>query len=107
MAAVIIRAGGQAGLPVKLLGREVTKTDSMGIAHTLLSLPPGATFRLTLDTSSDPSLRPKSPTVTFVVPDKDDTLLFDQPFERIAPPPKRRRRPPPPPAPPERPFQIL
>jgi hypothetical protein len=107
IAAVAIRAGGQAGLPIMLLGREIARTDASGVAHTMFRMPPGATFRLTIDTSSDPSLRPKSPSVTFTVPDRDDALIFDQPFEKILPPPKPRKRRAPPPPGPDRPFAIV
>ncbi len=107
LAAVVIRALASvsgsadpvpvADLPVIMRGREVARTDAGGVAHLSFRMRPNSTFRLQMDTSARADLRPQSPGNTFTVPDANDVLLYDQPFEM-----RRRRRPPrrpPPPAP--------
>ena len=97
--AVLVRTGDQAGIPVLIHGREVARTSEGGVAHVLLRRPPNTTFRLALDTTGR-DLHPQSPEMIFTVPDRDDVLIFDQPFEVEAPrrgrARVRRSRPPPP-----------
>ncbi|MEM9190063.1 MAG: hypothetical protein AAGF12_12845 [Myxococcota bacterium] len=88
-AAVVIRAAGQANLPVLLRGRELTRTDENGVAHVLLTLEPNSSFRLELDTTSVPDLQPQSPGASFTLADADQIFLYDQPFQVK----QRRRRP--------------
>jgi hypothetical protein len=97
IAAVVIRAAGQADLPVKLRGQEIARTDRSGVAHLLLRLAPNSTFRVQLDTEGR-ELQPQNPGATFTVPDADQIFLYDQPFETKARRVRIRRRPPPPPA---------
>jgi hypothetical protein len=103
---LVVRAAGQTGLPVRVHGEEVARTDARGLAHVPLQLDVGATLRVTIDSTSRPRLRPQSPTATYAVRDRDAVFVFDQVFATEAPPPRARRpvrRPPPPPA---RPVRI-
>lgn len=94
-AALVLRAG-QPGLPVLARGREVARTDADGVAHALVVLPPNSTFRVVVDTSSRPDLRPESPATTLAVADSDEIFVIDQGFAVEAkpaePPPRRRRQ---------------
>ena len=98
-AAVVVRAGGQADLPVRWHGREVARTDPHGVAHLLLQVPPNSTFTLGLDASARPRLEPQNALFTFTIGDQDDIFMVDQPFAELPepPPPRRQRKPPPPP----------
>jgi hypothetical protein len=103
-AAVVIRAGNQAGLPVTMSGREVARTDDNGVAHVVFQMQPNTTFRLQLDTTGREDLQPQSPGATFTVADADDIFLFDQPFQIKQ---KRRRWRPRAAAPPEAPTAMV
>jgi hypothetical protein len=63
VAALVVRARGQSGLPVYLSGKEVARTNSDGIAHALFRLAPGpgSNLHVALDTSARPELSPRSP----------------------------------------------
>jgi hypothetical protein len=92
-AAVLVRAPGWGGLPIRLLGNVVGHTDDTGVAHLLLEkLSPATRFQLTLDTSRHPRLRPISPTQTFAIEDADRLFVFEQRLEQL-PLPRKRRRP--------------
>jgi hypothetical protein len=80
LAALVVRASGQPNIPVRLHGRELTRTGSDGTAHTLLRLPPGSNLRVALDTTARPELRPQSPERIFQVEDRDTIFTFDQQF---------------------------
>ncbi len=99
LAAVLVRARGQAALPVVMGAREIARTDAAGVAHVVLRLDPNTTFRVGLDTSAAPNLRPQNPAATFTVADADEIFVLDQPFELIATrrPPRRGPRGPRPP----------
>jgi hypothetical protein len=90
-AAVVVRAGGIANLPVLMQGQPVAVTDASGVAHLLLKLPPATSFTMSVDTSANPRIVPANPSQPFVVPDADDVLVFDAPIAVQAPPPRRRR----------------
>lgn len=105
-AAVVIRAGGQADLPVQWHGREVARTDPHGVAHLLLQVAPNSTFTVGLDTSARPRLEPQSAVFTFTIGDQDDIFMVDQPFAERPEPPRARRRKKPPPPPPEGPVRL-
>jgi hypothetical protein len=99
IAAVVVRAPEAPGVPVLLYGEEVARTDSSGVAHLEVQLPPHNRFALELDTREHPRLRPQNPTKSFRVPDREEIFLFEQPFA-VAPEPRpakrqrrRRRRP--------------
>ena len=103
-AAVVVRTGGRAGLPVLIQGQEVTRTDSGGVAHFLMRMVPNSTFRVALDTSSLPRLVPANPSESFTLADADDVFVLDQRFTETPPP--RRHRPPRPPPGPRGPVRI-
>ncbi len=78
---VAVRAEHGPDLPVTYMGREVARTDGSGAAHVLLDLKPGTSFRLTLDTSESDALRPRSPSETFSVPDRNGIQVFEREFQ--------------------------
>lgn len=92
-------------LPVTRFGHTLATTDSSGAAHLAIEGRPGEHVDLALDTS-DPErrlLRPQSPTLSFVIPERDETVVLEQVFEEEKPPPpphrfaaKARRAPAPP-----------
>ena len=91
-----IRVDRPARLPIVRLGKTIGVTDELGAAHVTVDAKPGEPIELTLDTSALP-LRPHSPTLSFVMPDRDELLVLEQSFEMVVPPPrvptKRSRRP--------------
>ena len=96
IAALVLKTG-QPDLPVLAQGREVARTDAAGVAHAMVSLPPNSTFRVVLDTSEKPTLRPQHPATTFTLADADDIFLVDQRFEvdepePVAKPVKKKKR---------------
>lgn len=78
---VAVRAEHGPNLLVTYMGREVARTDGSGAAHVLLDLKPGTSFRLTLDTSQSDALRPRSPSETFSVPDRNGIQVFEREFQ--------------------------
>lgn len=94
---IAVRAEHGENLPVRYLGREVARTDRSGAAHLLLKIAPEDALELTLDTSEQPALRPKSPVLRLTASATDDLLVLNQTFEKPAPPPvvyrPRRRGP--------------
>ncbi len=90
---VVVRAGEQAGMPVMVDGREVARTDASGTAHVHVAMAPGTTFQVLLDTRYNDRLRPRSPTQTYTLPDRDEVWVLDQNFQVEEPPRPRRRRP--------------
>ena len=90
---VAIRAQNAPGVPVLHLGKEVARTDARGAAHTRLRLHPNESVELRLDThaADHRRLRPKSPGFSYTMPDRDEVVLFDQPFalEKKQPRPRR------------------
>lgn len=93
-AVVIVRTHDQAGLPVYVDGREVTRTDESGVAHVHMpQMAPQTGFQVRIATAAiNDRLRPREPSQTFTVPDHDEVFVFDQRFEEEAPPRRRRRR---------------
>lgn len=91
-AVVMVRTHEQAGVPVFLDGREVARTDPSGAAHLHVAMAPGTSFQVLLDTRYNDRLRPRSPSQTFTVPDRNEVFVLDQHFEEEAPPRPRRRR---------------
>jgi hypothetical protein len=87
LAALVLKAR-RPGLPIIAQGREVARTDADGVAHALMSMPPNSTFRVVIDTTEQPALRPQSPATTLTVADADEIFLIDQQFQEEAPPPK-------------------
>lgn len=79
---VAVRSHKGASVPVRYLNREIARTDSAGAAHALLKVPAGETVKVVLDTTGPQHryLRPQNPELQITVPDRDDVVLFDQPF---------------------------
>jgi len=75
-----IRTENGAGLPVMYLGKEVARTDATGSAHVLLTVAPGETASLSLDTTGSPLLKPQNPNLLFKVGTKDEMVLLEQKF---------------------------
>jgi hypothetical protein len=92
LAALVLKTG-EPDLPVLAQGREVARTDDSGIAHALVSLPPNSTFRVVVDTSDRPQLRPQHPATTLTLADADDIFLIDQRFEVDRPRPVAKPTP--------------
>jgi hypothetical protein len=86
-AAVVVRTGGKANLPIKVRGREVGRTDRSGIAHLAFQRAPSTSFRVEIDTTAFADLRPQNPSMLITVPDRDEIFRFDQNFRE-----KERRR---------------
>lgn len=70
-----------AGLPIRYLGREVARSDAAGVAHLLIEAEADKAIELTIDTSDQPLLRPKSPTARFRVGNRDDVVVLEQAFQ--------------------------
>jgi hypothetical protein len=85
-----IKAPKGIGVPIVHRGKVLTNVDSAGAAHVAIDAKPGEQVELTLDTTPEyaANLRPRSPTLTFVVPAHDDIVLLEQEFSIEAPPPK-------------------
>jgi hypothetical protein len=100
---VVVRAAGQPDLPVLMHGSEVARTDRHGVAHMLVALAPHSSFRVEIETSKRPRLRPQNPVATFTMRDEDDLFLFDPEFteKRKKRKPRKKRRPP------ELPVEII
>lgn len=75
-----VRAENGPNLPVRFLGNVVAVTDANGAAHFALDVKPGETFEVALETDSRPKLLPHNPTRAFVMPPRDEVLLFSQTF---------------------------
>lgn len=70
-----------AGLPIRYLGREVARSDASGVAHLVIEAESDKTIELTIDTTEQPTLRPKSPTARFQMADRDELVVLEQSFE--------------------------
>jgi len=80
-------------LPIRYLGRELARSDNSGVAHLLLEGESDKTVELTVDTSEQPDLRPKSPTARFRIGNTDDVVVLAQTFLTTRKPAIRTRRP--------------
>jgi len=90
--ALLVRTDGRAGLSVSVAGARRLTTDAWGAALLLHRAKPGTKLAVALEAGPGSPLRPSRAHRTFVLPDRDDVLLFDQVF-REAPPGRRARRP--------------
>lgn len=79
---VAVKASNGPNLPLVHEGREIGRTNDKGIEHVLLRAKPGERFRLTLDTTAAPLLRPSSPSEFFRAGDRDDIVVFEQNFQK-------------------------
>jgi hypothetical protein len=86
-----VRAENGPNLRVLYLGEEVARTDRLGAAHVLLRVAPGETFRITLDTSDNPRIRPLNPSSEYTVGTSDELFLFDAKLTVEAPKPAAPR----------------
>jgi len=99
---VIAKTNGYADLPIFIDGREVARTNRLGVVHVALKMEPDVTFQVKMGTSVyEAELIPREPTQTFTVPDHDQFFVFAQDFEqekavRTARPGKRPPKPKPP-----------
>lgn len=75
-----VRADGGPNLPVVFLGSTVARTDLSGAAHFALDVKPGEQFEVLIKTDDQPKLLPKNPTRSFVMPQRDDVVVFNQAF---------------------------
>ncbi len=75
-----VRADNGANLPVMFLGSVVARTDSAGAAHFALDVKPGEQFEVQIKTDDQPKLKPQNPSRTFVMPARDEVVLFSQGF---------------------------
>jgi len=75
-----VRADNGANLPVMFLGALVARTDTSGAAHFALDVKPGEQFEVQIKTDDQPKLKPQNPTRTFVMPPRDEVVLFSQAF---------------------------
>lgn len=75
-----VRADNGANLPVMFLGSVVARTDASGAAHFALDVKPGEQFEVSLKTDDQPKLLPKNPIRTFVMPPRDEVVVFNQAF---------------------------
>lgn len=81
-----------AGLPIRYLGRELGRSDVAGLAHLVVEAESEKTVELTIDTAEQPALRPKSPTASFRMGNKDELVLLEQAFQ-TRPEPAPRAKP--------------
>jgi hypothetical protein len=79
-AIVAVRAENGRNLPVRILGREVGRTDDNGAATIVVEAQEGEPFELVLDTSSTRLLHPQNPALTFHMGPKDSSFVFTQKF---------------------------
>ncbi|HET9931369.1 MAG TPA: hypothetical protein VFQ35_11800 [Polyangiaceae bacterium] len=78
---IAVRAERGANLPVRYLNREIGRTDEAGAALVMLESFTDDTLELTLDTSEEPRLLPRSPSTRFRMPDHDEIVVLNQRFE--------------------------
>lgn len=81
-----------AGLPIRYLGREVARSDASGVAHLVIEAESDKTIELTVDTTEQPHLRPKSPVARFQVANRDDVVVLEQSFQSAKKPAVRIQR---------------
>jgi hypothetical protein len=83
---VVVKAERGPRLPVLIDGKAVATTDDDGTAHVLLRRPPlDGKVEVSLDTTSQASLKPVSPSRTYTLGVRDALVLFEQSFTVPAP----------------------
>ncbi|MEM9068501.1 MAG: hypothetical protein AAGE52_08340 [Myxococcota bacterium] len=90
--AVFVVRTGKADLPVLLDGQEVARTNEAGVAHIIRTADANTDFRLKIDTTGNPRLRPQEPGMQFRLEGHDEVFTWDQSFEEERAPTRRRRR---------------
>ena len=78
---VAVRAENGANLPVMHLSDVRAHTDASGAAHFALSVRPGESIPIRIDTSKNDKLRPQNPVQNFIVGDADEVVLVNQKFQ--------------------------
>jgi hypothetical protein len=92
VAALLVHADGQVGMPILIDGVPHGRTGAGGFAHLRLDLPPGSQFQVALDSSEYPQLRPINPRRTMTVGSDDGLFVFDPVFGEAEPVKRKRRR---------------
>jgi hypothetical protein len=83
---VVIKAERGPRLPVLIDGKAVATTDDDGTAHVMLRRAAGeGKVEVALDTASQASLKPVSPSRTYDLAGRDAVVLFEQSFSTSAP----------------------
>ncbi len=78
---VVVRAQGGGGLTLNVEGKPSGTTDADGIAHVLVHASRQVkSLNVSLDTSTRPELKPRSPSRTYELAGNDAILLLDQTF---------------------------
>lgn len=90
-AVFVIRADGALGLPVMLNGREMSRTNELGIAQFSVKGTPGTEYTVTLDTAAHPRLIPQFPVHHRTLDDAEEIFVLMQAFDTRQP--RRKRRP--------------
>jgi hypothetical protein len=80
---VSVRVRGASSLPVRYLGRELSRTDEAGVAHVLVRVAPQEDISIELgtDEKGNEQLRPINPRRSFIARNADDVFVFDQTFD--------------------------
>ena len=79
-AGFVVKTNEISGVKVMVNGKEVGKTNSMGIAAFATEVDPQTNFDLILNTEAMASLTPVSPNMSFKIGDRDDVFVFEQVF---------------------------
>lgn len=83
---VVVKADRGGRLPVLIDGKPVATTDDDGTAHVMLRRAAGeGRVEVSLDTASQASLKPVSPSRTYDLAGRDAVVLFEQSFSTVAP----------------------
>lgn len=77
---IAVRAEHGTNLPLYYLGRELARTDASGAAHALLDVASEDVLELTLDTTEQPQLRPRSPVLRVQPGPGDEIAALTQNF---------------------------
>jgi len=86
---LVVRAPQAIGLPVLADGEVIGHVAEDGTLHAILRRAPGSELRVTLDTSAKPQLLPQHPVREISVGDRDELIVFDQPFATARERPRR------------------
>jgi len=89
--ALLVHAGGQAGMSVLVDGVVSGTTNAEGFAHLRLDVEPNSEFEVSLDSSAFPELLPSNPRRVLTIGDEDELVVFEPAFS-TAPKPERKSR---------------
>ena len=89
-AVFIVRAIGAPGIPIRLDGDVVERTNRDGVAHFSRSALPGTEYLVELDAAEHPELLPRRTAHRFELPDRDELFVVEQKFEPGRPARKSR-----------------